>query len=158
MRICEFLQAEVWSNRRSQRLLVGLGICLAVVIFGSVLWRVVDRNWITPGERSAAGSALEKLDALQDTGFLNTREFVVWAKLAGRRVDDARQVAWTARDRKIVAELMSYQSTIVVNHALEEKQVLAQQESPSRKPGQLMQGFALSGIGFDSRELHKALD
>ena len=158
MKIRELLQTEVWSNRTSQKIFVGLGIFLGIVVAGYVLWSVVDRNWITPGERSTAKVALGKLDALQDVGFLNDKEFVVWAKLIARRVDDAHQAARTTRDRKIVAALMSYQFTIVANHALQKKQVLSQQQDSSRKPGQWMQGFALSGIDYDSRELHKALD
>ncbi len=158
MKFRKFLRTEVWSNRTSRKIIVGFGISLGVVISGFVLWSVVDRNWITPGERSAAKVALGKLDAFQNAGFLNDKEFVVWAKLVVRRVEDAHQAARTTRDRKIVAALMSYQFTIVANHAFQKKQVLSQQQDSNRKPGQWMQGFALSGIDYDSRELHKALD
>jgi hypothetical protein len=155
MKIRELLQGEHWSKRMTRRVFVGLGVFLGAAVVGFALWSVVDRNWIASGERSAARVALRKLDALQDAGFLNDKEFDVWAKLAARRVDDARQAARTTRDRKIVAELMRYQSTIVANHAFQKKQVISQQQDSSRKPGQ---GFALSGIDYDSRGLHKALD
>jgi len=158
MKYRELLRTEVWSNKATRKIYVGFGIFLGVVIAGAVLWSIGDRNWITPGERSAAKVALGKLDALQDVGFLNDKEFAVWAKLVARRVDDAHQAARTTRDRKIVAALMSYQSTVVANHAFQKKQVLSQQQNSSRKPGQWMQGFALSGIDYDSRELHEALD
>jgi hypothetical protein len=158
MKIRELLQTELWSKRTSRKVLVGFGIVLGVVIAGSVLWSVVDRNWITPGERSAARIALGKLDALQDAGLMNTKEFVVWAKLAGNKVDAARQVARTTRDRMIVAELMNFQSAVVANQAMAQRQVLAQQHNSRREPGQWMQGFAIAGIGFDSSKLHKALD
>jgi len=158
MKIRGLLQTGFWSKRTTRKILVGFGIFLGVVVVGSVLWSVLDRNWITPGERNAARSALGTLDGLQDAGFLDDKEFVVWAKLAGRRVDDARKAARTTRDRKIVAEFMSYESTIVANHMFQQKQVLAQQQNSSRKPGQWIQGFALAGIDYDARELHKALD
>ena len=158
MNIRELLRTEVRSDKWPRKIFVGFGTFLGIVIAGSVLWSVVDRNWITPGERSAAKVAVGKLDALQDAGFLNDKEFVVWTKLVARRVDDAHQAARTARDRKIVAASMSYQCTIVANHASQKKQVMSQQQDSSRKPGQWMPGFALSGIDCDSRELHKALD
>jgi len=158
MNIRELLRTEVRSNKWLRKILVGFGTFLGIVIAGSVLWSAVDRNWITPGERSAAKVALGKLDALQDVGFLNDKEFVVWTKLVARRVEDAHLAARTTRDRKIAAALMGYQFTIVANHASQKKQVLSQQQDSSRKPGQWMQGFALSGIDYDSRELHKALD
>ena len=160
MKIPEFLQAEFWNTRTLRKIFVGLGIILGVVIVGSVLSIVLQRNRITPGERGAARKALAKLDDLQDSGFLRTEIFAVRAQETGRMVDDAREAARTTRDRKIVAELMSYQSTIVANHAYEEKQVLAQQQNSNRKPNEWTKslGFGIAGIGFDSEELHKALD
>ena len=158
MKFHEFLRTEVWINKTSRKIFAGLGIFLGVVVAGFALRIVIDRNWITPGERSAARIALGKLDAMQDTGYLPTKEFVVWAKLVGKRVDDARQAARATRDKMIVRDLMNFQSTVVASHAMEESQVRGQQRDSRREPDQRMQGFALSSIGFDSRELHKALN
>ena len=160
MRFRELLQTEIWNKRISWKILVGFGVALGIVLAGFIYWRVVDQNRITPGERSDARAALVQLDALQDAGFLRTEIFALRAKETGRMVDDARQAARTARDRKIVAELVSYQSTIVANHAYEEKQALAQQQNSNRKPNEWTKslGFGIVGIDFDSRELHKELD
>jgi hypothetical protein len=158
MKIRELLQIELWTKRTSRKMFVGFGTFLGVVVAGFVIWSVVDRNWITPGERSAARVALGKLDALQGAGLFNPREFVVRAKLAGRRVDDAHQAARTTRDKMIVGELMNFQSAVVANQAMAQKQLLGQQQNSRREPDQRMQGFGVSGLFFDSRKLHKALD
>ncbi|MFZ1941913.1 MAG: hypothetical protein WBE56_11805 [Terracidiphilus sp.] len=158
MKIREPLQTELWSKRMTPKILAVSGIFLGIAVIGFVLWVAIDRNWTTPVERNAARSALVKLDGLQDAGFLCDKEFVMRAKLAGTGVDDARKAARTTRDRKIVAELMSYESTIVANHAFQQRQLLAQQRNSSRKAVQWIQGFALAGIGYDGRELHKTLD
>ena len=153
----DFCRPSFGAKERRGRF-CGIWSLLGDVIVGSVLWSIVERNWITPGERSAAREALTQLGDLQDSGYLSTGDFVARAQQAKRTVDEARGAARTKKDQMIAAELMKYQSVTVANYDFVRRQVLAQQQNSNRKPDEGIESFGFAAIGFDSRELHKALD
>jgi hypothetical protein len=115
MNLRELLQSQFWSKRTSRMLLAVSGLILGIFLAGLLSWRVVDASWITPGERNAARAALARLDAMQDSGWASDRDFSAEEQEAEAKIGAAEQAAWTARDRHIVAELMGYQSVLVVN-------------------------------------------
>ncbi len=158
MRVRKLLQTEASRKRTTRKIFLRFGVFSGVVIVGYALWSIVERNWITPGERSAAREALTQLDDLQDSGYLSNGDFVARAQQTERTVDEAGRAARTKRDHMIAAELMKYRSATVANYDLVRRQVLAQQQNPSRKPDEGIKSFGVFGVGFDSRQLHKDLD
>jgi hypothetical protein len=109
MKIRELLRYELWSKRTTRRILVGIGIVVAVVALGLGAWSVVSRDWLTPEERRAAKIALKQVDALQDAGSLTNKEYSELDERAMKSVDDALQAALTRRDRAVAAKLLSYE-------------------------------------------------
>lgn len=162
MTLRELLQIELWS-KGTRKMLVVFGCAIGIVLVALVSWRVVDRLWITRGERNAAKSALVQLDALQDSGVLSDMDFAARAKQAEGSVNVAEQAARTTRDRFIVAELMNYQAVVLERQVQSRRQIIAQQREfflthPNWKTNGPAQSFGVATIGFDSRELHKELD
>ena len=115
MNLRELLHIQHWSKRTSRMGLAVLGLILGLFLAGLLSWRVVDASWITPGERNAAKAALAELDVMQGSDLTSDRDFSAEAQAAEAKIGAAEQAAWTARDRRIVSELMGYQSVLVVD-------------------------------------------
>jgi hypothetical protein len=127
MKIRELLRYELWSKRTTRKLLIGIGIVVAVVAFGLGAWSVVSRIWLTPEERRAAKIALKQVDALQNTGSLSNEEYAKLDKQAGRSVEDALQAALTRRDRAVAMKLLIYQTATTLERFAAERAELAKQ-------------------------------
>jgi len=91
----------------SWKILIGLGVVLALVIAGSL----VNAIWITPGERRVARQALsiiDDLDEMPNAGNLDPRLESEIERPAREALQSAQQAAWTHRDVKISWELQAY--------------------------------------------------
>jgi hypothetical protein len=150
MRIRGLLHRELWSKATSRKILVGIGIVCVLCLVGNMALSVLEKRWLTPGERSAARVALVQIDGLESLVQSSDQDFSAKLRAVQRSIDLADSAAWTARDRHIVAELMGYSLITVIdrrtfrtqkpiNHELDEK-------------------LNSSGAKSDGRDLHKVLD
>jgi hypothetical protein len=98
MNIRELLQIEIWGKRTTRKILVVFGIVFAIAVVGFGALYLVEVNWLTRGERSAAKAALVQIDALQDAGPLSDEEFKVRQDQADAKVQAAKDVAKTLKD------------------------------------------------------------
>jgi hypothetical protein len=109
MEVREILQTEIWSAETSRKILARIGkilgrlkfvgIGLAVVLVGIVLWLFVWTHWLTEGERSKGKIALVQVDALQNFDEMNDAEFDARSQQAQEKVNEAMGAAVTFKDR-----------------------------------------------------------
>jgi ABC-type Na+ efflux pump permease subunit len=163
MKIRELLQYELWSKRTTRKILVGIGIVVAVVALGLGAWSVVSRVWLTPEERRAARIALKQVDALQSTGSLSNEEYAKLDGQATKSVDDALQAALTRRDRAIARKLLIYETVTTLERFDAERAELAKQRHlppPDSDPIQRESMDSIRSIegSNSSRVLHQILD
>ena len=97
----EVLQTELWSKRTTQKIWIGFGIVVAVLLVVAG----VERYWLTPSERSAGQIALAKIDDLQNADSMTDEAFGTRDVLAKNQVGAADRAAWTFRDRVVVGLL-----------------------------------------------------
>ena len=111
----EFLHYELWSKETSRKILVRLrkvsvraGIVLGVlaVVLGVAL--VIELNWMTSGERKAATTALQEIDALQGYIAVNNDGFEEKDRQARQSLNEAEQAARTIRDNGAASDLSYY--------------------------------------------------
>jgi len=108
MNIRELLQIEIWSKRTSRKILVGFGVVFGTAVVGFAGLYVVERYWLTPGERSSAKAAMAQIDGLQDFSSLSDEDFDAREKRAEAKVEDAKHAAVTKRDDWIALDLSFY--------------------------------------------------
>src|ERR1700693_230571 len=106
MKIREILQIELWSKRTSRKILVGLGVVVAVLALGFFALYEVESHWLTKGERIAAGVALQRIDALQSTDSLSDEEFRIRNDAVTSAVDTAEMTAKTSKDELVAVDLV----------------------------------------------------
>ena len=82
MKVRELLHIDLWSKRTSRKVFVGIGIVFVIVYAGNAALSVVERHWLTPGERSAARAALLQIDELQNLVQSSDQDFSTKAKIA----------------------------------------------------------------------------
>jgi hypothetical protein len=139
MEIRELLQIGRWSKRTTRRILVGFGAVVGLVVGFGVL-RVVQRYWLTPGERDAGKVALARIDALQKIESIRREDFDERNSGLAEELRTASEEAWTDRDNLVYSQLSLYYLVTESEHR-DEKYV--QQSDPSTTPS--------------NRELHRKL-
>jgi len=101
-----------WTNLQSKKTLVTIGAALGIVTVSVCTLAAVQTCWLTPGEQSAARSALTTIDDLRDFGSINGEEADAKVRQAEDAVEAARQTAQTSRDQDVAVGLMQYLSSI----------------------------------------------
>jgi hypothetical protein len=159
MKIRELLQVEIWSKRTTRKILVGF----AVVVGFLVAWQVLERYWLTPGERRAGKEAVVQIDAMQNLGLISDEDFDAKDKQAAGKVEAAEHAAWTDRDKGIADLISGYLMMTEVDRGEIQTTVLEWQRHASVKSSQedLQRKLSLSGTEVRSMlrmELHGLLD
>jgi hypothetical protein len=108
MNICELLQTDFWSKRRSRKILTTYGITFAALVLAIIGSYEVELHWLTPGERNASKAALAEVDLLQNAGSMNGKDFDLQEERAQLKFGVARDLIRTRRDKEIVAVLSYY--------------------------------------------------
>jgi hypothetical protein len=163
MKVRELLRYEVWSKRTSRKILVWSGTLLGFVIAFLSIWILIERHWLTPGERRAGREALVQVDALQDFKSMSAEEFNKRLHGAEDKINAARLSAWTWRDKSIIALLDSYlQLTDLDREAMQEQMKLerVRPDIAASRANSSLEGSSLSTsarVLFRS-ELHAFLD
>jgi autotransporter translocation and assembly factor TamB len=107
----EPLQRASSKKRAWRRILVGLGVVLALVILGLLL----SAFWITPGERRSARLALTMIDEIEEIPSLGGLDSGLLSEIeqpSREALKSAQQAAWTYRDVKISWQLQTYFLTV----------------------------------------------
>jgi len=126
MNIRELLKIEVWSKRTTRKVVVVAIVVIGAARLGLYGWQYLDRNWLTPGERSAASEALARIDKLREPRSLDENQFSEEKRKAKSQIDCAERKAWTIRDQGVAFELKMYLMKIVSDRQL------ATQNSPNQ--------------------------
>jgi hypothetical protein len=105
MTLRELLRYEVWSKQTTRRILVGSAILAALLFVGYKIWDEVESHWLTRSERTVAKAALQRIDALQNSGPLSDEEFDNRTKDARLAIDAAERAARTRKDELVYMEL-----------------------------------------------------
>ncbi|MGA7342005.1 MAG: hypothetical protein WBX18_15475 [Terracidiphilus sp.] len=115
MTVRELLRYELWSEETSRRILGRIwkflkptAVVLGVLLF--LLWIVflVERNWLTSGERNAGRAALARIEGLQGLIDCNRDQFAAADQDAEAAVHLAMQKARTIRDNSVAFNLWMY--------------------------------------------------
>jgi hypothetical protein len=108
MKVRELLKYEIWSKRTTRKILVWSGAFLGFVIAFLTIWILIERHWLTPGERRAGREALAQIDGLQDFQSMSAQDFSLKYHKAENEIDAARMSAWTWKDKGVTALLDWY--------------------------------------------------
>src|ERR1700728_1968783 len=108
MKLRELLQFEIWSKKTSRKILVWSGTILGFVIAFLAIWILIEKYWLTPGERRAGKVALVQIDGLQDFKSMSDQDFNSNFHRAEDEVNAARMSAWTWKDKGVAWSLYWY--------------------------------------------------
>jgi hypothetical protein len=133
MKIPRAFASEVWSKETTRRALYGFGIVVFALFVGFRVLQVVQRSWLTPGEREVGRVVLTQIDALQNLGSVSREDFDARAGGLADNLRKASDEVWTSRDRGVYSRLSLYLLTTESKHR-DEKQV--QQSDPSTTPSE----------------------
>jgi hypothetical protein len=150
MNVGGLLHRELWSKATSRRIFVGIGIACGLVLVGVLALSVIQKRWLTRGERSAARAALVQIDELENLVQSSDQDFSAKARAVQKSIDLADDAAWTVRDRQIVAELMGYSLKPVIDRHTFRTQMPIKHE--------LDEKLNSSGIKSYRMDLHRVLD
>ena len=106
MNVRQLLRYEIWAKETTQKILLGFGIVVCLLLFCSMVWYEVESHWLTKGERIAARVALQRIDALQATDSLSDEEFKIRNDEVNSAIDAAGLAARTSKDEMVAAELI----------------------------------------------------
>jgi hypothetical protein len=120
MSLRALLQTEIWSKRTTRKTLVWSGTFLGFVIAFLTIWILIERYWLTPGERRTGREALIQIDGLQDFNSMSAQDFNLKFHRAENEVNAARMSAWTWQDKGVTEALSLYLETTKTDR--EEKQ------------------------------------
>src|ERR1035438_3789349 len=134
MNIRELLQIGILSNKKSRRILVGFGIVVVSLFVGFRVPQVLQRSWLTPGERDAGRAALAKIDSLQNLESISLEDFDARENGLAEKLKMVSDEAWTQRDESVYCQLWLYRR-ITEPDRRSEKQI--QQSDPSAVKPQL---------------------
>jgi apolipoprotein N-acyltransferase len=163
MSVRELLQTEIWSKRTSRKIWVGIGIVFGIAAVGFGTLYLVERHWLTSGEREAGKAALVQIDALQNFDLISDEDFDARAKQAEEKVEAAKQAALTIRDERVADILYVYVSGIETEQGDVKLRKLMQQKRIATTGAQQELADSISSSGkevtqFARSVLHKALD
>lgn len=115
MNLHELLQYELWSKDASRKILRPVGKLLkrVSVVLGALIVLIaivflIERYWLTDGERRAGRAALAQVEELQDLIDCNCNRFATVDDGAKTAVELADEKKWTLRDRIVAFDLSFY--------------------------------------------------
>ena len=108
MKIHELLQIEIWSKKTSRKILAKFGIVVVTLALGFGVLHVVERYWLTPGERHAGRAVLAQIDALQNIESISREDFDAGVNGSVQELKAASEACWTGRDKAVYSELFLY--------------------------------------------------
>jgi hypothetical protein len=163
MNVRELLRREIWSKRATRKILVGFGIAFWIVTIGLGALFVVERSWVTPGERRTGRDALMQIEALRNSGSISDEDFDLRDKQVRGRIEVAEKAARTYRDARIADSLDFYLGeTETVRMNIKMRNLREQRNLPIKQSQrELEEKISLMETQvtqFLRSELHKALD
>jgi hypothetical protein len=115
MKVRELLRYEIWSKETSRkifrptgRLLKRVAIVLGVLVVLIGIVCVVERYWLTNGERTSGKAALKQVEELEKLIDCNCDRFAEVDSAAKTAVEVAEKSERTLRDGSVVAYLSVY--------------------------------------------------
>ena len=163
MNLRELLKHELWSKRTTRKILVWSGTFLGFVIAVLTIWILVEKFWLTPGERRAGKAALAQIDTLQDFESMTGRDFNAKSRQAGKEIDAAQNSAWTWRDKGVAESLSLYLDMTKIDQDYVQRRKHLEQNHPEivQKDVEMAQEMVANGKKTRSlfrSILHGALD
>jgi len=101
-----------WMNLQSKKTLAAIGAGLGIVTVSVCAFAAVQMCWLTPGEQTAARTALNAIDELRNAGSVAGDGADTRVHQAEDAVETARRAAQTKRDQDVAVGLMQYLSSI----------------------------------------------
>ena len=151
MNVRELLQIEIWSRRTSWKICIGIGLFIGVSLLALGARDLVERYWLTPGERSAARAALAEIDSLDDAEPLSDQVWQTRKQSAKAKVEATAKAARTYRDTFLEMDLGLYFLKVETDHLNLRRRLDGKQEVPVDS--------VFNGSTNDIRlRLHKELD
>jgi hypothetical protein len=134
MNVRELLRYEIWSKRTTRKILVWSGTFLGFVVALLTIWILVERHWLTPGERRAGKAALAQVGELENFESMSAQDFDAKSYRAQILINDADKSAWTWRDRAVVESLGYYYDLLKIDQEERQRDTLLEQRFPGRFP------------------------
>jgi hypothetical protein len=168
MTLHELFQIELWSKETSRRILGRIwkflkptAVVLGVLVF--LLWVVflIERNWLTSGERNAGRAALARIEELQGLIGCDCGRFRAADQNADAAVHLATEKARTIRDNSVAFNLWMYLSEVESDDRRDRMEALIKSSELERhsNPGLEEEGRNLRTSLFNAFKsgLHKEL-
>ena len=130
MKVRKYLQTELWSSKRSWRILVGSGLVTGVCVAGFVGWNEYEVHWLTSGEREAARAVLAEIDSMRDAESLSDEAWETRIRQVRAKIEATRKEVRTYRDTQMEMDLNFYLLRVDLDRRKHQRQSLRSGETP----------------------------